>query len=55
MIRANVPDPLLVGPDEEGAQWVAEIAGLADAPHVILVKERSGDRQVHLTLPDMHS
>jgi phosphoribosylpyrophosphate synthetase len=37
-IRDHVDRPLLVGPDEESAQWVADVAGRAGAPHAVLRK-----------------
>jgi ribose-phosphate pyrophosphokinase len=52
-IKANVSDPLLVGPDAESEQWVAAVAARAGAPHVVLRKERLGDRQVRITVPDL--
>lgn len=45
-ITNNVRSPLLIGPDRESAQWVGNIAGLADAPCEIFDKERHGDRDV---------
>lgn len=52
-IRAHVPQPLLLGPDEESIQWVEEIARLAGAPHAVLAKRRLGDREVGIELPDL--
>lgn len=52
-VRANVPDPLLVGPDEESAQWAAEVAAGADAPHVVFTKTRRGDRDVEIHASDL--
>lgn len=52
-VRAHVPDPLLVGPDEESAQWAAEVAAGAGAPHVVLTKTRRGDREVEIHAPDL--
>lgn len=52
-IAANVPDALLIGPDEESRQWVAAVAAAAGAPAVVLHKDRSGDREVRITLPDL--
>ncbi len=49
-LRANVRQPLLVGPDEESRQWVAEVARLAGAPHTVMSKQRRGDRDVLVTL-----
>lgn len=50
-LRANVPQPLLVGPDSESAQWVAEVARLAGAPWRVMDKTRRGDRDVSVRLP----
>ena len=52
-VATHVSRPVLVGPDAESEQWVARIAAMAHAPHVILQKDRQGDRQVRLTLPDI--
>lgn len=51
-VKANVKDPLFIGPDAESAQWASRVAGLADAPHVVLEKVRKGDREVEITVPD---
>jgi len=50
-VRANVPAPLLVGPDAESAQWVSAVAECAGAPWLVLHKERHGDRDVRIALP----
>jgi len=42
---------LLVGPDSESEQWVAEIAAFSQHPFVIGEKQRFGDRQVEVMLP----
>ena len=52
-IGANVFQPVLIGPDEESGQWVSDIAGRAGAPFVALRKERLGDRNVKVTIPDL--
>lgn len=52
-IGRNVPQPLLVGPDSESAQWVRGIAAQAHCPHVVLDKRRLGDRDVTIDLPDL--
>jgi ribose-phosphate pyrophosphokinase len=52
-IRRNVRRPLLVGPDVESGQWVRAVAELAGAPAVILRKERRGDRDVTVSLPEV--
>ncbi len=52
-IQAHVKKPLLIGPDNESVQWVKAIADLLAAPFVILTKERLGDREVKISLPDV--
>ncbi|CAN7667472.1 ribose-phosphate pyrophosphokinase [Variovorax paradoxus] len=52
-IREHVRDPLLIGPDEESAQWVGAVAQHALAPFVVLRKTRRGDRDVEVPLPDV--
>ncbi len=44
--------PLLVGPDDESEQWVRAIAEPAGLQYIIAHKERRGDRDVAITLPD---
>lgn len=51
-IRANVAHPLLIGPDEESAQWVGAAAARIGAPFVVLKKIRRGDRDVEVSAPD---
>lgn len=43
----------LVGPDAESNQWVSEIARLSGHPFVIGEKQRFGDRDVRVSLPDL--
>jgi len=52
-LAAEVPHPLVIGPDEESVQWVAAVAAKARAPHVVLRKTRFGDRRVELIVPDL--
>jgi ribose-phosphate pyrophosphokinase len=49
----NQENLLLVGPDEESEQWVADIARYSDHPFIIGKKNRFGDRDVAITLPDI--
>ncbi len=49
-LRAHIPQPLLVGPDSESEQWVAEVARLAGAPWRVMAKARRGDRDVSVQL-----
>lgn len=51
-LRDNVASPVLIGPDEESAQWVDEVARLAGAPSVVLAKRRRGDLEVEVSVPD---
>jgi ribose-phosphate pyrophosphokinase len=52
-IRREITMPILVGPDSESEQWVAEVARLAGAPHIVLEKIRRGDRDVEVSVPDV--
>lgn len=52
-IRRNVSHPLIVGPDSESEQWVIAVAQAAGAPHVVLSKQRLGDREVNIDAPDI--
>jgi ribose-phosphate pyrophosphokinase len=52
-IAAHVSRPLVVGPDEESAQWVRDVATRAGAPFVVMRKVRRGDRTVEITAPDV--
>ena len=49
-IKANVTDPLIIGPDSESEQWVAAVASDVGAPHSVLEKVRRGDRAVEIRL-----
>lgn len=51
-IRNEVRDPIVIGPDSESEQWAAEVAQGAGCPYMILQKERHGDRDVELSMPD---
>jgi ribose-phosphate pyrophosphokinase len=50
-IRGHVEAALLVGPDAESEQWVAEVARRAGCPHIVLDKIRHGDREVEVSVP----
>ncbi|KAF1705161.1 ribose-phosphate diphosphokinase [Pseudoxanthomonas kaohsiungensis] len=51
-IAETVPDAVLIGPDSESEQWVADIAALSGMPYQVLAKERHGDYDVRVSLPD---
>lgn len=42
-VRAEVDQPVIVGPDEESRQWAETIAAVAGAGLAVLSKSRSGD------------
>jgi ribose-phosphate pyrophosphokinase len=50
-IKDCVPSPLLIGPDEESAQWVAAVANRAGVPFVIHEKHRRSDNDVQISVP----
>lgn len=45
-LRDEVPDPVIVGPDEESLQWAEAIASSVGGRAVVLHKVRSGDLEV---------
>lgn len=51
-LRHNTTSPLLVGPDGESEQWVRAIAEPAGLDYAVATKERLGDRQVRISLPE---
>jgi ribose-phosphate pyrophosphokinase len=53
LIAAERQNPLLLGPDEESAQWVAQAAARHGFDHAVCRKVRHGDRAVEVTLPDV--
>jgi ribose-phosphate pyrophosphokinase len=44
-------DWLLLGPDAESAQWVAQAAAAGGFEHAVCTKARHGDREVAISLP----
>lgn len=50
-VAANVPAPVIVGPDSESEQWAREIAGRIGCPWMVLAKRRLGDRKVEISVP----
>jgi ribose-phosphate pyrophosphokinase len=52
-IKNNISNPVLVGPDSESEQWVAEVAKNANAPFVVLQKTRKGDKEVEVSIPHL--
>ncbi|MBI3284636.1 MAG: ribose-phosphate pyrophosphokinase [Burkholderiales bacterium] len=54
-ISRHIRHPVLIGPDAESEQWVAEVARAASCPYTVLQKIRRGDRDVAVSLPDAAS
>lgn len=52
-IADNLRDPLIIGPDEESAQWARDVAAAASAPSTVLVKTRRGDTDVVESIPNL--
>ena len=52
-IYNDIKNPILSGPDAESLQWVQDIAQKADAPFLILKKNRRGDSNVEVSSPHM--
>jgi len=52
LMAARRRHPLLIGPDEESAQWVALAAARHGFDYAVCRKVRSGDRAVEIALPD---
>lgn len=50
-IKKNIENPFLIGPDEERAQWVKEIAG--ELPYIILKKIRYTNGHVEISWPEI--
>ncbi|MFT5808085.1 MAG: ribose-phosphate pyrophosphokinase [Moritella dasanensis] len=44
---------LLVGPDAESEQWVSQVASICHHPYVVGSKQRLGDTNVMVSLPDL--
>ncbi len=52
-IASHVKDPLIIGPDAESEQWVADLATSLNAPYQVLSKQRFGDASVAVDVPDL--
>ena len=50
-VRQRRPDAVLIGPDEESLQWVAQAAARHGWDHAVCRKQRHGDRAVSIELP----
>lgn len=45
-IAQHIERPVIIGPDEESAQWVEAVAAVHGLPHRVMRKTRHGDRDV---------
>lgn len=52
-IKQNIPQAVIIGPDSESEQWVAEVAKQAGAAFTVLKKIRHGDRNVEVSVPEL--
>ena len=52
-IKNNIKNPVLMGPDSESEQWVSEVAKNANAPYIVLQKNRKGDNEVQVSVPQL--
>ncbi|MDX1901300.1 MAG: ribose-phosphate diphosphokinase [Gammaproteobacteria bacterium] len=52
-VKKNIKNPVLIGPDQESAQWIAEVAKDCEAPYLIVEKNRIGDTNVSVSLPTL--
>lgn len=52
-VHQHRPNALLIGPDEEALQWVAQAAARHGWDHAVCHKQRHGDRAVSIELPAM--
>lgn len=53
LVAAQRRQPLLVGPDQESAQWIALAASRHGFEHAVCRKIRHGDHAVEVALPDL--
>ena len=52
-IKNNIDTPVLIGPDAESEQWVADVANKAGAHFTVLKKIRHGDNDVEVSVPQV--
>ena len=55
LIAQRRPNALLVGPDGESAQWIAQAAARHGFDHAVCTKVRHGDRNVAIELPALNA
>jgi ribose-phosphate pyrophosphokinase len=52
-IKNNIPDAVLVGPDQESEQWVSAVSKDSEKPFIVLKKIRKGDKDVTIQVTDV--
>jgi ribose-phosphate pyrophosphokinase len=52
-VAQQVPGACLIGPDAESAQWVRVAAAHAGLEHAVCLKQRQGDHDVQVALPQI--
>ena len=52
-VAAQLDQPVLIGPDSESEQWVSEAARRIGCGHGVCHKDRLGDKNVVIRLPDL--
>ena len=53
LLARELERPVLIGPDAESAQWIAQAACAYGFDHGVCHKDRHGDREVTIHLPDL--
>ncbi len=53
LLARELQRPVLIGPDAESAQWIAQAARVHGFDHGVCHKDRHGDRDVTIHLPDL--
>lgn len=54
LLARKLDRPVLIGPDAESAQWIAQAASAHGFAHGVCHKDRHGDREVTIHLPDLN-
>ena len=52
-LATHLENPLVLGPDSESLQWVAAVAAVQGLDYGVARKERLGDREVRIALPEL--
>ncbi len=52
LAEQQLANPLILGPDSESRQWVEQVAAVGHYEFAVASKQRFGDRDVRITLPE---